>query len=279
MTENTNTQDLLKAGAVDVTEVTANNDTPDAVYAVVPDGYQLKVADLSGLRVHAETPRRVTGTAVLTDAVSWLHYFTKYGDEHSEVFGDVINSTVTGILNAPGPEDTPAWGDHRAVLQLRHSASWDAWIRHNDDLLSQTDFAEHLEDRTPDLINPDAATMLELAQSFQATTGVQFESGSRLHDGQRRFTFLETVEGKAGNRGQLDIPTSIAIQVPVWRGVAIAVPMTARFRFRVTREGLRLGYVLDRLDDVLDAAWESLLSELTADLPVPVMAGKAPSYR
>lgn len=279
MTESTTTKDLLAAGAVELREVAVDGATPDAVYAVVPEGYQLKLTDLTDLRAHAPAPRRVVGTAVVTDAVSWLAYFDKYGDENSEVFGDVTTSTVTGILNAPGAEDLPAWGDHRVALQLRHSASWDAWIALNGQMLNQTAFAEHLEDRTPDLVEPDAATMLELAQSFQATTGVQFESRSRLHDGQRQFTYLETTEGSAGNRGQIDIPTSIKIQVPVWRGVGIVVPMTARFRFRTSREGLQLGYVLDRLDDVLDAAWASLLGDLTADLTLPVLAGKAPTYR
>jgi len=120
--------------------------------------------------------------------------------------------------------------------------------------------------------------MLELAQSFQATSGVQFESASKLSSGQRHFQYVESIEGKAGNRGQLDIPTEIKIQVQVWRGVAIVVPITARFRFRVERQGLRLAYVMDRVEDVLDAAWSSLLGELTDTLPVPVLAGRAPSY-
>ena len=271
-------QQLLDAGAISTTELYADSTTADAVLAVVPTDYQLKVADLTNLRASAPAPRRTTGTATVTDTASFLAYFGKHSTEDSEVFGDVTNSTVVAILNAPG-EDVPAWGDHRVVLQLKHSAAWQAWISQNGLWLSQTDFAEHLEDRTPDLVQPDASTMLELAQSFQATTGVQFESGSQLHSGQRRFTYLETVEGKAGNRGQIDIPTSIKIMVPVWRGVDIVVPMTARFRFRTGQQGLKLGFVLDRLDDVLDAAWESLLAELTATITIPVLSGKAPSYR
>ena len=110
------------------------------------------------------------------------------------------------------------------------------------------------------------------------TLTLTFESGSALKSGERRLQYLETIEGRAGTRGQIDIPSIIKIQVPVWRGVAIAVPMTARFRYRIGREGLRLAYVLDQLDDVLDAAWTSLLGELTDTLPVPVLAGRAPSY-
>lgn len=251
---------------------------PDLLTTIVPTGYHHSVLNLSQYDYLRPTPRRVHGRAVVTDTASWLAYFGKYGGETSEVYGDVIRSTVTALLNAPADRDGPAWGDHRAVLQLQHSTAWDVWVGLNDTWVTQDTFAEHIEARTPDLVQPDAATMLELAQSFHATTGVEFQSGSRLHDGQRRFSYLETVEGKAGNRGQIDIPTSIELLLQVWRGVGIQVPVTARFRFRAGRDGLKLGIVLDRIDDVLDAAWSSLLGELTGQLRVPVLAGQAPDY-
>jgi len=277
-----NARTLLSAGAASA-QVQAfhadGGDAPDVLAAVVPDGYQIKTADIAAvLKRYRPAPARVTGTAILTDTASWLGYFGKHGGEHSEVYGDVRTSTVTAILNAPRGAEEPEWGDHRVVLQLEHSPAWMAWNALDGQLIGQEAFAEHLEARSPDLREPDAATMLELAQSFQATKGVQFESGSSLASGQKRLQYLETVEGRAGNRGQLDIPSQIRIQVQVWRGVAIAVPMTARFRFRIAREGLQLAYVLDQVEDVLDAAWSSLLGELTDTLPVPVLAGRAPSY-
>lgn len=280
MTDTDNTRTLLDAGAAaaDPAEWSATN-TPDLLTAVVPAGYQLASLDLAArIAPYLAAPRRVRGTVTLTDGVSWLAYFGKHGGECSEVYGDVKGSNVTAILNAPSGPTEPAWGDHRAVLQLEHTDAWQAWTALDGQFVGQTTFAEHVEARTPDFTDPDAGTMLELAQTFQATKGVNFESGSQLANGQRRFTYAETVEGRAGQRGQIDVPTQLSLMVQVWRGVPIVVPMTARFRYRVTREGLLLGIVLDRVDDVLDAAWGSLLGDLTADLPVPVLAGKAPTY-
>jgi len=280
-----NARTLLAAGCASAQVASFHGDdgdAPDVIAAVVPDGYQIKTADIAAaLRHYQPAPTRVTGTAIVTDTASWLAYFTKHGDANSEVYGDVRTSTVTAVLNAPrGVTDPyrPEWGDHRLVLQLEHSTAWTAWRDLDGQLIGQEMFAEHLESRSPDLVEPDAATMLELAQSFQATKGVQFESGSSLASGQKRLQYLESVEGRAGNRGQIDIPQQIRIRVQVWRGVAIAVPMTARFRYRIAREGLRLAFVLDQVDDVLDAAWSSLLGELTDTLPVPVLAGRAPLY-
>lgn len=282
MTTNDNARTLLDAGAASVEPeqfIAAEAGTPDLIAAVVPAGYMLATKDIEAEIGHLRAaPRRVRGDVTVTDTASWLAYFGKHDGGHSEVFGDVRNSIVTAILNAPAGPDAPAWGDHRVSLRLQHSAAWVAWKQRSGQWFGQEDFAEHLEDRTPDLIEPDAATMLELAQTFKATKGVQFESSSSLSSGERRFQYLETVDGKAGKRGDLVVPPQIKIQVQVWRGVAIVVPLTARFRFRVEREGLKLSFVLDRLDDVLDAAWSSLLGELTEALPVPVLAGTAPQY-
>jgi uncharacterized protein YfdQ (DUF2303 family) len=273
--------DLIDLGAAlhDNRAAYRADQVPDVETALVPDGYQL-VSNLIDPAVEAlrSAPRRVRGDVTVTDTASWLAYYGKHHDARTEVFGDVTASSVTAVLNAPGAGD-PAWGDHRLTLQLQHSPAWLAWGALNGRMLTQEQFAEHIEDRTPDLVEPDAATMLEVAQTVRATTNVKFESGSRLHDGQRRFQYAETMEGKAGTRGELTIPTALSLQLQVWRGVPIVVPVTARFRFRISADGLRLAFVLDRVEDVLDAAWADLLGELTEHIDVPVLAGKAPRYR
>jgi uncharacterized protein YfdQ (DUF2303 family) len=273
--------DLIDLGAAlhDRRETFRAEQAPDVATALVPPGYSLvaKVID-PAVEALRPAPRRVRSDVTVTDTASWLAYYAKHKTAGSEVFGDVATSTVTAVLNAPESPTAPAWGDHRLSLKLEHSPAWEAWTKRNGALLTQTAFAEHIEDRTPDLVDPDAATMLEVAQSIRATTGVKFESGVRLHDGQRRFTYAETVESKAGQRGELSVPTMLSLRLQVWRGVPIAVDVTARFRFRIDADGLRLAFVLDRLEDVLDAAWTNLLGDLTKGIDVPVLAGRAPNY-
>jgi hypothetical protein len=74
------------------------------------------------------------------------------------------------------------------------------------------------------------------------------------------------------------IPTQLDLQLQVWRGVDIAVPVTARFRYRPQATGLKVSVVLDRVEDVLDAAWTALLEKVGEGIPVPVLAGRAPRY-
>jgi uncharacterized protein YfdQ (DUF2303 family) len=271
---------LMAAGAVAPVSYGADA-LPDVLAAVVPAGYTLWVEDLSGFDRLKGAPRRVTAAVHVNDVSAWLDYYRKYSNPAGgvEVFADVRTNRIVGILDAPLGPGAPRFGEHTVTLTLRRSAAWTAWTSRSGVTMRQHEFAEHLEDRSPDLVDPDAATMLEIAATISATAGVKFESGVHLASGQRRFQYLETVEGKAGRRGELTIPSQFTIQVQVWRGVPIVVPMTARLRYRIASEGLTLGYVLDRVEDVEDAAWQALLDEFRGqEAGLEVLAGVAPEY-
>lgn len=254
--------------------------TGDAVRELLDAGAADVLTTFDQLRAR---PRRVRGTVQLADVRSWRDYFTKHHTPTSEVYADVDRASITAVLDAPAEatastDERPGWGQHRAVLQLQASPSWKAWREHDGKFFGQVEMAEHIEARSPDLVRPDAATMLEIAQSIKATTGGQFESGSSLHSGARTLRYIENIEGRAGQRGDLEIPTEIELRLQPWRGVPIVVPVTARFRYRISHGTLLLGYLLDRIEDVQDAAWASLVEELGDGLGFPVLAGTAPSY-
>lgn len=284
-------RELLAAGAVSVDHYLVDGvdvPAPDFLTAVVPAGYQLAHLDLSEHYDHLrDQPRRITGAATLHQPASWLTYVARHCTDGTEVYADVNSGTVTAVLDGPR-ENTASgnragWGEHRAVLQLEQSEAWKAWKRVHGQWLSQDAMAEHLEARTPDLIEPDAATMLEIAQTIKATTGVRFESRSILHNGERRLQYLEEIDGKAGQRGDLAIPQQITLRLQPWRGADLAVMVTARFRYRIESGRLVLGVVIDRVTETKDSAWSALVEELGdglsgAGVDVPVLAGTAPRY-
>ncbi len=45
---------------------------------------------------------------------------------------------------------------------MRHSPEWDTWQSKDGEKCNQMDFAEFVEDNAPDIVNPDAATILEV---------------------------------------------------------------------------------------------------------------------
>lgn len=238
-------------------------------YAFVTPGGLQKV-DLTGPE-HTGVPPRKAGTTTVRDAVSWLAYYDKHHDDASEVYADSERLTVTAVLNAHGP-DEPSWGDHRLILALRTTDAWKQWLTNDGQLLDQETFAEFLEDHLPELLEPSAADMLEIAQSLQAATKVDFQSGVRLATGQRQFQYVETQTTKAGQKGQLTVPEVFTIGLVPFEG-SEGYKLTARLRYRITERGLRMGYKLERPGDVLRTAFADVVKTVAEQISEPVMNG------
>lgn len=129
------------------------------------------------------------------------------------------------------------------------------------------------DDNAADIRDPDAATMLEIAQTIQGTSKVDWQAGHRLVDGQRRIGYVETNTATAGTKGELAIPTQITLGVQIFDGASVAHAVTARFRHRIEGGRLRLMYKLDRPADVVTAAFDGAVAELGAACSTAVLRG------
>lgn len=243
---------LLDTGAAlsDPTMVDASSADLAAIH-LVPEGYEVAVTDLQEIRErHAPWPYRKTGTTVVSNVESFLAYWSKHALPGSEI--TVGSGGLIGIIDAHDV-DRAGWCQHHVDLRLRESEEWKDWTSLSGKLLPQEAFVEFLEGHAGDVITPDAATMLEVAQSLEARSGVDFKSAYRGADGQRKFKYEETTSAKAGSKGELEIPERITLSLRVFHG-ADRVEVPARFRYRITGGGLALGYVIDRQADIRDAA-------------------------
>ncbi len=248
----------LGGALVDPDEVT--EDGPIAAVYRLPEGYKTEVINLEQFRAPLRPgPRRKTGVYHVTDVASFLAYFTKHAGPNPETW--VGDSAITAVLDAHSTWET-RWEDHRLVLQLRHSPEWQRWFGMSGKWQGQQAFAEFLEDCAADVLEPDAATMLEVAQSLQAHIKADFKSAYRTSDGQRAFRYEETTTAKAGSKGELEIPERLVLLLRVFLGQE-PIQVTARFRYRLSDEGLRLGVVLDRVQETLEAAGDLVVDQLT----------------
>jgi uncharacterized protein YfdQ (DUF2303 family) len=245
---------------------------PGKVYAFnTPNGVQ-KI-DLTG-DDYKDNPSRKTGTVNVRDSASFIAYWDKHSSGASEVYADADALSITAVLDAHS-ETEPAWGSHRLHLQLRATESWKQWMAKDGKLQSQEDFAEFLEDHLAELKDPDAATMLEIAQSMQAATKVEFQSGIRLADGQRQFKFTEDTTAKAGQKGQLTIPEVFVVGLIPFDGNdgAEGYLMNARLRYRIPNGHLQIGYKLEDPRRFRDLAFAAVLKAVSEHVGRPVMNG------
>jgi uncharacterized protein YfdQ (DUF2303 family) len=231
----------------------------------------IREVDLTGEQ-YKDAPTRKRGTTTTRDAASFLTYFAKHSDDNTEVYADSERLTVTAVLDAHS-RDIARWGDHRVSLALRTTEAWQQWKANDGVLLKQEAFAEFLEEHVPELLDPVAADMMEIAQSIQAVTKAEFQSATRLSSGQRKLQYVETTTTKAGQRGELTVPEVFTIGLVPFEG-SVGYKVTARFRYRIGRDGvLTMGYKLDRPGDVLRTAFADVVKAIGEQITVPVLNG------
>lgn len=245
---------------------------PGTIYLVARADGTVQTIDLTGDE-HRDTPRRKAGTTTVRDAASFLSYWDKHHDDSSEVYADAERLTITAVLDAHAA-DGARWAGHRLHLALRETTAWKQWLRTDGELMDQEAFAEFLEDHLPELLEPSAAEMLEIAQSFQAASKVDFQSASRLSSGQRQFQYVETTTAKAGQKGTLQVPETFVIGLVPFEG-SEGYRLTARLRYRIGQTGLRLGYKLERPDEIRKTAFADVVKTIGEQIDTAVMNGTA----
>lgn len=243
-------------------------------YHIVPTANgDVRIFDLTGDQ-YRNQPLRKIGTVTVCDVPSFLTLYAKHASPDAEVFADRARGTITAILDAhTGYGGIPQWQDHRLVLRLKHTDAFSAWTAINGTLMSQTSFAEFIEDHRADIIAPAAADVLELVQTFQAITKVDFKSSTILKSGQRQLSYVESISASAGQRGEMAVPDHLQLAVAIYEGAAVADAVTARLRFRIIDGKLNLAVILDQLTDVIQSAFEGVIIEVEEGIKVPVLRG------
>lgn len=247
----------------------------DTRYAVtVPEGHGVHTIDRLPESLLA-APRRKRGTVQVLDVPSYVAQYGKHAGDSTETFADPKAFTISAVLNADDG-DVPGHRDHRLILSLKKTPQWLAWESISGTMLAQQQFAEFLEERAIDVRQPTSAEVLELAQHFEAKTNVDFKSGDVLSSGQRQLVYEETVAAKAGQKGDLEIPTQLELALQPFEG-GDTFKVIARFRYRINNGRLMLGIALERPEDILKLAFTETAETVANETGATVLLGTAPS--
>lgn len=193
--------------------------------------------------------------------------FIAYVDKHRQLSATSVwvhptEGKIRAILDDHEDKFAPGWGEHRAALDLLATPEWEFWTKLDGKLVSQGEFAEHIEEGVRQIQNPAAADMLEIAQSFHAATDAKFRSRIVLASGEVRMAYDETVEAQAGQHGEIKIPQEFELAIAPFVGEE-PYKVMARFRYRVRNGNLQLGYSLIEPELVVRDCLERIAGKLT----------------
>lgn len=237
------------------------DDTP---LVIVPKGYV--VHDLEKM-LNAPTRKRGTITYAALDSFTGA-VRRESNAPFSRLFVNTSDKTKPPrficVFNDNGADrDLPCWRDHRAVYQPAFSPEWVTWTAKNGVRMNQLEFATFIEDNLPDIVAPESARVLEIAQTFVAKKKVDFSSSIRLPNGQVQLVYQETIDATAG-KGHMQIPEEFQLGFPVFeRGQGYSV--TARLRYMTDGGRLALWFDLLRPHKIVEDAVRQIEADIIKD--------------
>ncbi|MDF2234840.1 DUF2303 family protein [Albimonas sp. CAU 1670] len=272
---NTETRTLLDAAREHLPKAELQTvAAPDEALAIItPEGATVRFEDLEKFRAQ---PKRVRADVVHETPSSFVAYVKDFADAgRTRVMASLEKREVVAHIDWHGPGAGGAsWATHRATWPATLTPAFAGWHDVHDKPMGQREFAEFLQDRCFDAIEPEAADLMEVAQNFDVIRDVKFKSAVNLSTGERQFKFEETDQTK----GAVTCPKLIRLRTPVFTGCD-PVEWAARLAYNIGEGGkLTFRVQIIRLEELLDAEFDRLVDSVAVDLPdMPIHRGRVAS--
>lgn len=240
-------------------------------------------------------PERKRGTAKLTSLDSFVDHVNRHKDGNTVIFAseDPRSPGLTAVFdyNEQGPTGAPRFGQHRAHYPFPLSDEWIAWMKAAANPMSQAAFADFLEDRIVDVLDPTDTKIGDSITDFAAQLGIDLASPQRLMtlarglsvnvnatvknsinltSGEGQIAFSETHVNEQGVT--LRVPGGFAIGIPVFRlGIGYQIPV--RMRYRVSEGKVTWTVGMQRTDHVFADAIAEAAAKAKAGTELPLFFG------
>ncbi len=242
-------------------------------YAIVPAGAAMQ-----------EIPRElppdmffITQRPSFRDVKSFIAYVIRFKDARTQLFADERAGRIVAVLDyhqPDGPENVKVQRcSHVATFTAEASPEWTEWAALDGKQQRQEEFATFIEDQAPFIVRPDAATMLEIASSLQASSSANFSKAIRLDNGQVQFQYVENINGNAGPKGQLEVPKTFDVLLRPFIGCS-AYKVEARFRYRLESGRMPVWYDLFRVEDIQREAFDAIIKNVADDVAIVPYIGQ-----
>lgn len=254
MSDKTETEAQMAAFAGAMATGTFDKDATGQ-FAALPPGYT--VADLEKWQ---DRPNRITAKAKFVEVASLAEYVNRFAVPQTMVTANYDTAVIHAVFDG-NSTDAPGWQEHHAAYHATIHERLFAWLKYCDKPLSQIEFGLFLEYRAVDVVFPDAASVMEMVMTFDATKKVTFNSSQRLHDGQRQFRYVEENQVTGG----VTLPDHFIIFSPIYRGME---PQRIKFmvRYNIVDGKLRFQMEMHDKAEVMRAAFDKCVDAFRVGL-------------
>jgi uncharacterized protein YfdQ (DUF2303 family) len=231
-----------------------------------PDGMNLTPVD----HLVPERPDRIRQAVTMRNVESFCEYVNRFKTPATVLFGTVVNGNgnFMAVLDYHAP-DAPDYHTHVCSLVMEQTEAFRAWSEYDGKQQAQLAFAEFIEDHLMDIVNPDGATMLEVAKAIVGSSESAFTGKVSLCNDGVTISYQENI---TANAGVLTVPETMEILVSPFFGCKPCI-VKARFRYRVEKPRLTLGYKIIGRETLMREIIDRTSEQITDATELPVFGG------
>lgn len=245
------------------------HDLPDgSKMVIVPENYRAEI-------VEPAMPARIKQSVSMHDRDSFVAYVNRFKSSATQVFAEPGflasdgKARIVAVLDYHEPKQADH-GQHVATYTPRYSEQWQRWVKACASPFKQAQFAEFIEEVRADIVDPDAARLLDIVRTFKASKRVEFDSVVYQPNGDVKLGYEERTEQK-GSSGNL--PEQMKLGIPVYfRGAAYAVPVFVRYK--VDNGAVVFVLKIDRAEIIEEAAFTELTAAVKEQAAIDVYLGR-----
>lgn len=243
-------------------------------FLIVPNGFSSpEISDPHGLKL--TTPRYIAQRIEVQTLDSLVEYVNSFKTPNTFLFADIMVDSITALLDYHGRDQKAANVAHRVTMGLPKSEEWNLWTSIDGKMMGQLEFARFLEENHPDIAQPNAAELIEMARDLHAARNVKFSKVVRTDSDNENFTAEDTTTLGSRSTGQsVELPRQFTVRIPVYFGEG-TVDMSAFLRWKVGDEGMVLGIKLWRPEHVRQAMFKQIVVGAAERTGLTVVFGKA----
>lgn len=248
------------------------------------------------LEKHRLHPARKKGTAIVQTLDSFIDLTERHATDHSTIFADMNwkAPSLTAVIDyhPEGEPDDPVADNctHRIFYAFPQSEMWMQWVNNDGEKMSQTDFANWIEDHIIDLATPTPEEIIrceelfhttvaapielsELSRGLQVNVASKMKNAKTLQSGEAQIIFEESHETTDRNGGVIKVPGAFILSIPAFfMGAVIRTPV--RLRYRAVNGQISWFYQMYRPDIIITEAITGDIETVKERLDLPVYQGK-----
>ncbi|MEO0796281.1 MAG: DUF2303 family protein [Verrucomicrobiota bacterium] len=245
-------------------------------YAIVQTGHTVKACPELLSEKNRRTLQTIKSDLAFDEVPSFIAYVNRFKDERSRLFVLPQEHLFVGVLDyhpsmenriSAGKLDYPDMPEpcrHCPQLSLRKTPEAQAWLTIDKQWITQEDFVEFLNDHYFEIIEPEAASVLELARNLEVKNDVSFKGVQRSTDGGYNVKYEEE-----SHTNQMHVPELLQVRFSLYEG-SEHVDFAVRLHYRLRQGTLQFAIKFQRLEHTMREHLTSIRERIESETGLPV---------